>query len=61
MANDLGKLILRLTLGVLMLLHGIAKITGGTAGGREDAAKGPGCRPFLRPACTSAKCSPPSS
>ena len=32
MANDLGKLILRLTLGVLILLHGIAKITGGTAG-----------------------------
>ena len=32
MANDLGKLVLRLTLGVLILLHGIAKITGGTAG-----------------------------
>ena len=32
MANDLGKLILRLTLGVLMLLHGIAKIGAGTAG-----------------------------
>jgi putative oxidoreductase len=32
MANDLGKLTLRLTLGLLMLLHGIAKITGGTAG-----------------------------
>ena len=32
MANDLGKLILRLTLGVLILLHGIAKISGGTAG-----------------------------
>lgn len=32
MANDLGKLILRLTLGILMLLHGIAKISGGTAG-----------------------------
>ena len=32
MANDLGKLILRFTLGVLILLHGIAKITGGTAG-----------------------------
>ena len=32
MTNDLGKLILRLTLGVLILLHGIAKISGGTAG-----------------------------
>lgn len=32
MANDLGKLVLRLTLGILMLLHGIAKISGGTDG-----------------------------
>ena len=32
MANDLGKLILRLTLGLLILLHGIAKISGGTDG-----------------------------
>jgi putative oxidoreductase len=32
MSNDLGKLILRITLGVLILLHGIAKISGGTAG-----------------------------
>jgi len=29
MNNDLGKLILRLALGVLMLLHGIAKLRGG--------------------------------
>src|SRR5689334_4647286 len=28
-STNLGKLILRLTLGVLMLLHGISKITGG--------------------------------
>lgn len=28
-SDDLGKLVLRLTLGVLILLHGIAKITGG--------------------------------
>jgi putative oxidoreductase len=28
-SSDLGKLILRLTLGILILLHGIAKITGG--------------------------------
>jgi putative oxidoreductase len=27
--QDLGKLVLRLTIGVLMLLHGIAKIRGG--------------------------------
>lgn len=27
--QDLGKLILRVTLGVLFLLHGIAKVTGG--------------------------------
>lgn len=26
MSDDIGKLILRLTLGVLMLLHGIAKM-----------------------------------
>jgi putative oxidoreductase len=32
MANDLGKLVLRLTLGIFMLLHGIAKISGGTEG-----------------------------
>ena len=32
MADDAGKLILRLTLGILMLLHGIAKISGGVAG-----------------------------
>jgi len=29
MADDAGKLILRLTLGVLLLFHGVAKITGG--------------------------------
>lgn len=32
MANDIGKLILRMTLGILLLLHGIAKITGGVSG-----------------------------
>ncbi|MDQ3288801.1 MAG: DoxX family protein [Pseudomonadota bacterium] len=30
--EDLGKLVLRVTLGVLVLLHGIAKITGGVEG-----------------------------
>ena len=29
MGDDLGKLILRVTLGVLILLHGIAKLQGG--------------------------------
>ena len=32
MGDDLGKLILRLTLGVLLLLHGIAKVTRGVPG-----------------------------
>jgi putative oxidoreductase len=41
MADDIGKLILRLTLGVLMLLHGIAKIRGG-AGGIEKMLQGIG-------------------
>ncbi|MFP5406018.1 MAG: DoxX family protein [Gammaproteobacteria bacterium] len=30
-SSDLGKLILRLTLGILVLLHGIAKLVGGPA------------------------------
>ena len=30
--NDLGRLLLRVTLGVLVLLHGIAKLDGGMAG-----------------------------
>lgn len=29
MGNDSGKLVLRLTIGVLLLLHGIAKLKGG--------------------------------
>lgn len=32
MSNDVGKLILRLALGVCILLHGIAKLTGGVSG-----------------------------
>jgi putative oxidoreductase len=32
MANDVGRLILRLTLGICVLLHGIAKLTGGISG-----------------------------
>ncbi len=31
-ASDIGKLVLRLTLGVLLLLHGIAKIRHGVGG-----------------------------
>lgn len=30
--DDLGKLVLRLTLGILMLLHGISKLGGGIGG-----------------------------
>jgi putative oxidoreductase len=46
MANDLGKLVLRLTLGVLLLLHGIAKIFGGT-GGIEKMLEGVGMPAFF--------------
>ncbi|MDQ2695970.1 MAG: DoxX family protein [Pseudomonadota bacterium] len=31
-ADDIGKLILRLTLGVLMLFHGVGKLLGGVGG-----------------------------
>ncbi|MBS3800320.1 MAG: DoxX family protein [Thioalkalivibrio sp.] len=30
--DDTGKLVLRLTLGILILLHGVAKVTGGISG-----------------------------
>ena len=42
--NDTGKLLLRLTLGILILLHGIAKLKGGTAGivGMVEGAGLPG-------------------
>ena len=46
MTNDLGKLVLRLTLGILMLLHGIAKITGGI-GGIEKMVQGSGMPGFF--------------
>jgi len=32
MMNDVGKLVLRVTLGVLILLHGVAKVSGGVSG-----------------------------
>ena len=38
MADDVGKLILRLTLGILILLHGIAKIFGGIDGLEKTVA-----------------------
>jgi putative oxidoreductase len=41
MADDIGKLVLRLTLGVLILLHGIAKVTNGV-GGVEKMLEGVG-------------------
>ena len=37
MQQDLGKLVLRLSLGILVLLHGIAKLTGGIVGMVEGA------------------------
>ena len=42
--NDTGKLVLRLTLGILILLHGLAKLMGGTAGivGMVEGAGLPG-------------------
>lgn len=44
--NDLARLILRVTLGVLILLHGIAKITGGVSG-IEGMIEGAGLPGFL--------------
>jgi putative oxidoreductase len=46
MANDLGKLVLRLTLGIFMLLHGISKISGGV-GGIEKMLQGSGMPGFF--------------
>ena len=45
-ADDIGKLILRLTLGILMLLHGIAKIKGGI-GPIEGMVQGMGLPGFV--------------
>jgi putative oxidoreductase len=47
--DDLGKLLLRLSLGVLILLHGIAKVTGGVEGivGMVDKAGVPGAFGYL--------------
>lgn len=44
--SNIGLLILRLTLGLLMLLHGIAKLTNGP-GGIQDMIEGIGLPGFL--------------
>jgi len=44
--DDSGKLIIRLALGVIVLLHGIAKLTGGVAG-IEGMLAGAGLPGFL--------------
>lgn len=41
MGNDIGKLVLRLTVGGLILLHGISKVSGGV-GGIEKMVEGIG-------------------
>ena len=46
MADDFGKLILRITVGMLILLHGIAKIGGGI-GGIEKMLAGAGLPGFF--------------
>lgn len=46
MSDDIGKLVLRLTLGILMLLHGIAKLRYGV-GGIETMVQNHGLPGFL--------------
>lgn len=46
MNEDVGKLVLRLALGVLILMHGIAKLTGGI-GFITDTVTGAGLPGFL--------------
>ena len=41
-SDDTGKLVLRLTLGILILLHGLFKITGGGVGGALAGSTGGG-------------------
>jgi len=45
-ADDVGKLIIRLVLGITILLHGIAKVTGGV-GGIEGMLEGAGLPGFF--------------
>ena len=49
LGEDLGKLVLRLVLGLCVLLHGIAKISGGVAGivGMVEKAGLPGALGYL--------------
>lgn len=44
--QDLGKFVMRVTLGLLILLHGVGKITGGL-GGIEGMLQGAGLPGFL--------------
>ncbi len=46
-SDDTGKLILRLTLGILILLHGLFKITGGGVGGIGGMLSSHGLPGFL--------------
>ena len=46
MADDVGKLILRITLGALVLLHGISKLSNGVSG-IEGMLQGIGLPAFL--------------
>jgi putative oxidoreductase len=46
MANDVGRLVLRLVLGICVLLHGIAKLKGGV-GGIAGMLGGSGLPAFL--------------
>ena len=46
-SDDTGKLILRLTLGILILLHGLAKLTGGGVGGISGMLSSHGLPGFL--------------
>lgn len=46
-SDDTGKLILRLTLGILILLHGLFKLTGGGVGGISGMLSSHGLPGFL--------------
>lgn len=58
-SDDTGKLVLRLTLGILILLHGLFKITGGGVGGIAGMLSSHGLPGFPPTASTSAKSSRP--
>ena len=54
-SDDTGKLILRLTLGILILLHGLFKLSGGGVGGIAGMLSSHGLPGFRPMASTSAK------